>query len=781
MVGLAGRIAAILVAALAATLLSGCVGLQQAEDPYGVRERIVATLHSDTITLLVERDPFALVVKGPDGDEMLRSVGPVTYRRVTDKSVSRFLLWWYWTAGASTLPTRLERVVDVHRDGETLLVDLGRERDGRPLASLEAEFLEADALHVSLRVRKDQRANRTRMFLARDRADRYYGMGQRFDEVEHSGKEVRVWTEEGGLGLPFVTRRRERSPVNPFPKGQDTTYYPVPFYLNPAKNYGFLLNDHHFSRFDFGRRDDDRIRIENWNDRLDFTVFYGSEPLDVIENYTAQTGRISVPPKWAFAPMNAVVKGQEEVLDVARLIRREGIPTSAIWSESWWWRTEWRVNRELYPEYEEMNATLEEMGFKSLGYFQPYLTVGKPSYEEAADRGYLTETSGGKPYDFSMGFWHKAQLDITDPDAREWWSNEFFEKAVEMGVDGWMHDFGEHTPPDSVSDDGSTGWELHNEYPLKWHKFGRDFWESQRPDGDYVMYIRSGYTGAQKYIPIMWTGDQNASFGRLDGLPSNLPAILSVGISGHPIATTDIAGYNCFVTPSSDRELFMRWTELGALLPVMRIHRGHDEVCDHWRFDNDRTTLDHFARYARLHTALFPYFYTLVHEAAETGHPVVRHPLLHFPEDPETWNLDYQYLIGDRLMVAPVLERGADTWKLYLPKGSWVHWWSGERYEGPGTHTVAAPLGEVPFFVKTGTILPLFNAEIDTLVEVDRPDIAGWETANASMEIRFYGTGSDELTLWDGTRIACTRSEGGTGTCTVSDAPVEREYTYDFR
>jgi alpha-glucosidase (family GH31 glycosyl hydrolase) len=278
----------------------------------------------------------------------------------------------------------------------------------------------------------------------------------------------------------------------------------------------------------------------------------------------------------------------------------------------------------------------------------------------------------------------------------------------------------------------------------------------------------------------MWTGDQNSNFERYDGLPANVPAVLSAGISGHPIPATDIAGYNCFVNRSADRELFMRWTELGALLPVMRLHRGNDEVCDHWSFDRDRETLDHFKKYAVLHTALFPYFYTLAYEARDRGWPVIRHLMLHFPDDPATWRLDYEFLVGDRVLAAPALERDAREVEVYFPEGDWVHWWSGTTYAGPGRVTVPAELGEAPIFVRSGKILPVFDGRIDTLVVEDREDLAGFDDANASLKIIFYGSGRDEYTLWDGTRITCARSGGEAGTCEISGAPRERSYRYEF-
>jgi len=740
-----------------------------------------AELVGERMTLVVDEDPFTLRFLDADGAEMLVSDGPITYTTVRAQHTYRLVLWWLWTRGIEASRQKVDRVVSMEREGDSIVADLGG-KSGEPLVRMKAFFIDGRTLKVEMEVLDNDEVNRFRVRFRRDADDRYYGMGERVNAVEHSGERLSNWSEENGLGLSYLSEVWPKAPFNPFPRGRDTTYFPSPIYINPGKGYGFLLDDVHNSTFDFGKKCKKTLEIENWNERFDFLVFAGETPLELIEAQTAYTGRIKVPTPWAFAPMNAVVEGEDRVLEVARLLREEGIPTTAIWSESWWWRVEWEVNRDLYPDYEGMNAALQDDGFRSLAYYQPYISLETKAFAEGDANGYFTKDKNGETYDFILGVWAKAQLDLTNPEAREWWVDSFFQNSLDMGVDGWMHDFGEHTPPDSVSYDGRSGWEVHNEYNVTWSKLGREFFDKARPDGDYCFYIRGGYTGVQKYASIMWTGDQNSNFERYDGLPSNLPSILSVGISGHPICTTDIAGFNCFVNRSSDRELFMRWTELGALLPVMRIHRGQDEVCDHWSFDRDPETLAHYKDHAILHTALFPYFYTLAHQAADKGWPVIRHLMLHYPDDPETWRLDYQFLVGDRVLAAPVLERGAREWEVYFPEGEWVHWWTGDAFEGPGRAVVSADLGETPLFVRSGKILPLFDSRIDTLAKEDRPDLMGYDDANASMKFLFHGTGTDEYKLWDGTAIRCERrSMAEQGRCEARGAPVKRTYAYEFK
>jgi alpha-glucosidase (family GH31 glycosyl hydrolase) len=153
------------------------------------------------------------------------------------------------------------------------------------------------------------------------------------------------------------------------------------------------------------------------------------------------------------------------------------------------------------------------------------------------------------------------------------------------------------------------------------------------------------------------------------------------------------------------KELLLRWIELGAFTTVYRTHEGNIPEVNH-QICSDMETLTHFARFAKVYTAWKPYRIELVKEASETGLPVVRHPFIHYPNDPEVPALNYQYMLGSELMVAPVLDPGADAVKVYLPAGKWLHLWTGNRYGSTqrGVYeTVSAPIGEPGVFYKEGS------------------------------------------------------------------------------
>jgi alpha-D-xyloside xylohydrolase/alpha-glucosidase len=472
--------------------------------------------------------------------------------------------------------------------------------------------------------------------------------------------------------------------------------------------------------------------------------------------------------------------------------------------EDWWWsdlmmgnlwgilnftpQVSWTVNRKGYPDYERLIADLGGMGFKNIGYFNPYISINssKPftvdaNWKQAAAAGYFTKGTDGNAYRIPFFVWKMSQLDLTNPGAVRWFRDQFFRfSAGKVGLDGWLHDFGEYTPYDSIAHDGRTGAELHNLYPLQWAQQARDFWERERPDGDYIFFTRSGFTGLQSYAPLFFTGDRNATDEPLTGLGGQIPAMVGTGITGHPIGTMDIGAFYCEKTPPMGKELFMRWVELGALTPVMRLHRGLYPLCNHWDFRRDGETLAHFKEYSILHGSLFPYYYTLAHEAKQTGWPILRHPYLHFPDDPQVAAYPYQFLIGDRLLAAPVIRLGRTSQQVYLPRGSWSHWWTGTSYEGPAVVSVQAPIGEVPLFIRDGKIVPLFDVPFDTLVPSRDPNLLGWQNANSSIHVLFTGSGRDRLRLWDGTLLICSRSSPAPGHCEVEGGP-RRHYSFAFR
>ncbi|MBU4173380.1 MAG: hypothetical protein KKB90_07355 [Actinobacteria bacterium] len=718
-----------------------------------------------------------VLVLGPDGQPLLEEV-PLyegSSLGVVEVALKWFplLAWWRfrrrlgpwaWASG-DTLPSE-ERWTTLQGPGGNPLVEVTESPAGEGVIDGEVRIADGAA------------GDWVRWRIKARPGERFLGFGERFNAVDQTGNKLFVWTEEGALGLGEKWGRRlDGVSWNPFPNGPTTAYKPMPFFIS-SRGYGLLLDTTARVEYDVAATDPGVVDITVWDREFRWVLFYGPEPARIVERFTERTGRATVPAKWVFAPWNDAVYNSENVRSIARKLRQNKIPTTAIWSEDWqggYWLAplgrkkkapylifpmRYEVDRSLYPDAEELARELHDDGFRWLSYFFPYILRRSKEYREAKEKGYLLKNRRGGVSIVMIQQLPYGHIDLTNPEAREWYMG-LLEENVKVGFDGWMADFGEYVPPGSVTSTGETGLIHHNRFPLLWQEMHRELFDRLRPDGDYVFFCRSAGVGSQRHVPVFWSGDSNTDFERYDGLPSNIPAALSAGLSGLSIWAADIGGYMSLTTRGRDKELFFRWTEFAALLPVMRTHHGtHPGRA--WSFDSDEETLEMFATYCRLHTALFPYIYGLAHQASASGMPVVRHLILQYPDDPGSWEVEDEFLLGDRLLVAPVIRRGARDRTVYFPPGEWVDYWTGETYKGPHSDSIASPLDHVPLFVRSGSILPTLDMPVDTLAPApENSGVVGEDEALGTLRLTMYGQGEDRLTLWDGTQVRMWRSAGG--------------------
>jgi alpha-glucosidase len=260
-----------------------------------------------------------------------------------------------------------------------------------------------------------------------------------------------------------------------------------------------------------------------------------------------------------------------------------------------------------------------------------------------------------------------------------------------------MADFGEYLPTDLRLFDGDPMQE-HNRWPVRWAEVNARAVASRGRTGDVLWFMRAGHTGVQAHCPLLWAGDQSVDFSRHDGIGTVITAALSSGLVGNAFSHSDVGGYTSLFGNLRTEELLLRWYELGAFSPVMRTHEGN-RPDDNLQIDSTHDLMAGFVRWSRIHAQLAPYVAHLVSEAQTSGLPAQRALFLHYPHDRETFTIQDQFLYGADLMVAPVIQAGATTRKVYLPAGSWRHVWSGRDY-APGWHDVLAPLGEPPVFYR---------------------------------------------------------------------------------
>ncbi len=554
--------------------------------------------------------------------------------------------------------------------------------------------------------------------------ERFFGFGEQFTYFDLKGRKVPIFVREQGIG-------RGAQPITLAAEYQagaggdwSTTYASVPHYITSELRSVFLEN-YEYSAFDL--RDEDRVRIEVFASRMEGQILSGDSPLALIEEYTEYAGRMRPLPDWVLS--GAIVGMQGGAEKVRKLRDRLGAldtPVAAFWLQDWvgrrrtsfgsqlWWN--WELDRDRYPGWEDLVADLESDGTRVMTYVSPLLddpsgkeNVRRNLFAEARRKGYLVDDREGEPYMERVTDFSAATVDLTNPDARAWIKDIIKENIIGSGASGWMADFGEGLPYDAVLDSGVSPKVYHNRYPEEWAKVNREAIEEAGMGDEAVFFVRSGFTRSPQYSTLFWLGDQMVTWSRQDGIKTAVVGMLSGGISGYSLNHSDIGGYTAIdsfpLRYYRSKELLMRWTELAAFTPVFRTHEGNRPGVNYQVY-SDEETLRHFSRFAKVYAAWEPYRRELVAEAADTGLPVVRHPFIHYPDDPEVYGLRYQFMVGPDFMVAPILDRGAESVEVYLPAGEWVHLWSGEDYGSPdgGVYeTVDAPVGEPAVFYRKGS------------------------------------------------------------------------------
>ena len=412
-------------------------------------------------------------------------------------------------------------------------------------------------------------------------------------------------------------------------------------------------------------------------------------------------------PDWCLdGMMIAVQGGTDKVISKAFTMLDAGARISAVWAQDWcgenrtvmgkqvWWNYEY--DEKLYHHLPEAIRRLESRGVRFLAYINPYLVKDSRLYRKCAEKGWLITNRDGSICHMKSTTFDAGMLDLTNPDAVSFIKKDLIKKnMLDIGIRGWMADFGEYLPTDCVLHDGDPA-EMHNLWPVIWARINREAIE-EYGDEDVMFFTRSGYLGEQCYAPVMWNGDQHTDYTRDYGMPCVMPASFSLGFSGVPLIHSDIGGFFSMGKLKRDDELFIRWMEMNTFSPLMRSHESIRPWANS-QFDAP-VVLPHTVRLTGIHAALRPYMEKCLEKAAE-GIPVMR---------PDFWNAmdygagrdEYSYFFGDDMYVCPVIERNAAERAVCLPEGDWTGFWDGMEYSGGSEYIVKAPLGRIPVFYRT--------------------------------------------------------------------------------
>ncbi len=579
-----------------------------------------------------------------------------------------------------------------------------------------------EMLRFGVHLESEAAFNRIFLTYASAPEEHFFGFGEQFSYFDMKGRRVPIWVSEQGVGRGDQPITLGADLTNGGAGGDVfTTYAPVPFYITSQMRAVNVRNSEYLV-FDLERPD--RVQVQAFANNLSVLFFSGETPQEILSAYANINGNPPLLPEWVYS--GAIVGmqgGTEKVRQVYAELQARQVPVAAFWLQDWvgqrttsfgsqlWWN--WEVDNDRYPGWDEMVQDFRADGVRVMVYVSPYLAdLGglKPNlrrnlFQEAAEKGYLVKNQDGEPYlvlntDFTFGM-----IDLTHRAAFEWYKQVIREQVVGAGAAGWMADFGEGLPYDAVLASGESAASVHNLYPVLWAELNRQV--AEESGGEIVFFNRAAFTPSPGISPLFWEGDQLVSWGKHDGIKSAVTGLNTGGLSGFAFNHSDIGGYttisNPIMTYHRSEELLLRWMEMNAFTLIFRTHEGNQPQ-NNVQFYTNGATLDAYARWAKVYAALFDYRKSLVAEAARTGMPVVRHPFLHFPDDPNTWQITYQeFMLGPDFLIAPVTDEGADSVKVYLPAGEWVHLWSGQTYTGGQTLTIAAPLGQPAVFYVKGS------------------------------------------------------------------------------
>jgi alpha-glucosidase len=703
------------------------------------------TLTNGAITLTVARAPYSFTVADASGRVVLSSLGD-------GKRDGYGALGWtsgqtFWRVGASAGYYQFDTGFDPWRDSPRVVsaiksadsLQLVLDVPGGDGCLHVTHTLDGATLRVQASIdhlKTPPRAWEAAFASPADEA--FIGFGERYSTVNQRGHAVYAWPEEGGLAHGEGT---PPSATNPYPNGEEMTYYPVPFFIS-SKGYGFWLDTNWRNQFDVASDRPDAWRAWHIGPSLAFEVYLPIPgdarpwPYQVIDQFTAHTGRPMIPPDWSFGPRrrigsNNMVNGVPEI----QAMRDNGLAITVV-----------DDNMHFLPNGDDLGneasikswvQSASNLGYRVVGYYNPYFNVSAsspiaPEVQKAIGNNWLLRNAdatlsdvwliSGKPLDVYT-------VDVTSSAATAWFTG-MFQRALSLGYSGWMYDFGEYVQTTVLTSNGLTGEEFHNQFPVAYDKAAHDALEQMDP-GDYYFFARSGYTGSSQYAPMVWSGDPDASFDDSEGLPAQMRAGINLSLSGVANWGSDIGGFKCLADGSqaANGELVARWIEAGSMSSNMHdedaCSGGNGPKANVWTSSDAQSA---WRTYAKLHTRLFPYFQALAKQANATGAPVVRSLYLEHPDRPELAPVGDAFYVGPALLAAPVVARGATDKTLSLPPGRLYLDWRDQALVSSADGapvTIAAPLDKLPLLLRDGYLVPLLDPSIDTLSLESNANVVG--------------------------------------------------------
>lgn len=568
---------------------------------------------------------------------------------------------------------------------------------------------ESNILSVAWQGECPENVNRFWITLKTDRKEKIYGCGETYSEWNLKGEKVRIWVAEhqnaARISKKIISEKLfGKKPDKKRAFGKYESYYAQPTFVSSNK-YFIHADCNTYAEFDFTIPEKTTLYFQ---EAPKFVVGKADSFPELSKRLSKVLGRQQALPDWIYdGVILAVQEGTEAVERKIQKAMDAGVKVCGIWSQDWcgYRRTgfgyqvmwNWQWDQELYPELDSYICKWKEKGIRFLGYINPFIALEKDLYRIAAEKGYCVKDKDGKDYLVTITTFPAAMVDFTNPAAYEWYKDLIKENMIGLGMGGWMADFGEYLPVDAVLFSGENPEKLHNRWPAIWAKMNREAIEECGKQEKVFFFTRAGHTETIKYSTMMWTGDQHVDWSVDDGLPSVIPATLSLAMSGYGITHSDAGGYTTIMHMRRQEELLKRWEEMNVFSPLLRTHEGNQPV-NNVQFDDNEELLKQMAKCSEVHAGLKDYLKACVEEQAQHGIPVMR-PLFYHYDEEAAYEDSTEYLLGRDILVAPVLTEGVSGRECYLPQDEWTHFFTGESYRG-GNVWVQAPIGQPPVFVR---------------------------------------------------------------------------------
>ncbi len=512
-----------------------------------------------------------------------------------------------------------------------------------------------------------------------------HGGGLQFSTSDDlRGKVLPIWVSEWYHDQLYSNDNKNVRP------SAHTTYHPQPMF-HSSRGYTFCAYGSAYAQFDFSDENFHRFHFASMPYRLELSLIgpsLGSHLYPLL-------------PEWIHNGIILSVQGGTDVIDEKLSKMSEyGTKIAGIWAQDWcgkritsfgkrvFWN--WKWNENFYPNLKDKIVEWKRLynDCRFLGYINPYIAVDGSLFEEANQKDFLVKRLDSKNivYLIDFGEFNGAIIDLTNPQAFEWYKKVIQTNLIDLGISGWMADFGEYLPCDVHVHANIPGSLIHNLWPILWARCNHEAIRDVGKLNEIIFFMRSGYLNVQRFCPLFWTGDQSVDFSDHCGISAGIRSCLSLSLSNILSVHTDIGGYFSR-TINRTQEVLLRWCEMETFNIVMRTHEGN-RPSSNIQFDNDTISLQFFARMSRIHLQLKPYARHVLENAYQNQQSsIIPHRKL-------------QYFFGNDLLIAPVVNSDVKKWKVSIPDGQWIHIWTNKIFD-KNQYEIDAPIGYPPVFYRS--------------------------------------------------------------------------------